>query len=287
MSQYIQLFTAALSQPLVNIDQALNEKDEIIAGLQHSLSQLEQLNAELNARVQHPLKTQDVEQEYQLVDDVTEPGVDVHVISMPYITPFDESPLPTSPPPNKPSRPQFKRSAIVASPSISIMSMPHITPFDESLLSTSPPSHKPQFKRSAIVANPIILPNSYTKSEACLMTDAQIVSEFKRITGLTELRCKHCGQRKQGGKAKPIEPFWINEIVIRCKNKGINIDEIPKTCDKRQSKNRKTNPSSNATYPGMREAAKSNNHETVRQLSALRCAAVEELGMNPSPWRYV
>ena len=260
MSQYIQLFTAALSQPLVNIDQALNEKDEIIAELRQRVSQLEQLNAELNARVQHPLKTQDVEQEYQLVDDVTEPGVDVPVISMPYITPFDESPLPTSPPPISP---------------------PPISPS-----STSPPRRQP-FKRTVIPANPIILPNSYTKSEACLMTDAQIVSEFKRITGLTELRCKHCGQRKQGGKAKPIEPFWINEIVIRCKNKGINIDEIPKTCDKRQSKNRKTNPSSNATYPGMREAAKSNNHETVRQLSALRCAAVEELGMNPSPWRYV
>jgi len=119
------------------------------------------------------------------------------------------------------------------------------------------------------------------------MTDAQIVSEFKRITGLTELRCKHCGEQKRGGKAKSIEPFWINAIVSRCKRSGIDIHEIPKTCDEMKSQNDAMNPISNAIYPGLREADELNDQERVQHLSAVRCAGVEELNKTPAPWRYV
>ena len=81
---YYSQYTAAISEPLVTIDQVLKEKDDEIVKLRQRIFQLEQINASLNLRM-HQLESSTSVQEHQLavltencefsVTPVEEPGV--------------------------------------------------------------------------------------------------------------------------------------------------------------------------------------------------------------------
>ena len=86
---YYSQYTAAISKPLVTIDQVLKEKDDEIVKLRQRIFQLEQINASLNLRV-HQLESSisvQAAHEHQLavlaenrefsVTPVEEPGVSV------------------------------------------------------------------------------------------------------------------------------------------------------------------------------------------------------------------
>ena len=83
----------------------------------------------------------------------------------------------------------------------------------------------------------------YTSDDVKAMTDEFLLGEFTRITGYTHLSCKHCkGER-------PIHPYWMVSIRIRCEKYGLYSDvKVPLSCDKQTLMNKKVNYINNTAY---------------------------------------
>jgi hypothetical protein len=118
--------------------------------------------------------------------------------------------------------------------------------------------------------------NSYSPEEIKCMNDAELLSNFIRITGRTKLYCAHCK------KETPLN-HWIHGIRTRCLKKvGLSSEmKIPKTCDAQQSNNRLCNPTNNLLYPLLRKGA------DAQTINRRRGERLGELGKKIRPYKYI
>ncbi len=124
----------------------------------------------------------------------------------------------------------------------------------------------------------------YKPHQIAVMTDVELASHFTRITGYKELSCKCC----KG--SRPILSNWIQSIRKRCMKKdglwfGMN---LPKTCDKQQSRNSKNNPIYNPiNNPAYLKIRSFKFTEEEKQDAIMkREELIKQIGVEPKPYRY-
>jgi hypothetical protein len=122
---------------------------------------------------------------------------------------------------------------------------------------------------------------SYTPEEVkmLLAEDYNLIAEWIRIKGLSELYCTHCK------KAKNVAHYWASEIRNCCQKHGLNPDtKVPKTCDQRQRENRMCNGANNKVYPLLRNERVS--EESKRELLKKKQEIFSKIGINIAPTKY-
>jgi hypothetical protein len=129
---------------------------------------------------------------------------------------------------------------------------------------------KRPLKKPDVEENP--LPTSYHPHEIETLTDEQLLSEFKRITGYSHLYCSHCR------KSTYIEERWSYSIRKRCTKHGLSIDMwIPSSCDRQLKQNEKSNKANNTAYSLLKKH--SFPPEVVERIKLARRQALHEVGI--------
>jgi len=122
--------------------------------------------------------------------------------------------------------------------------------------------------------------SGYTPQEVSKMDSYELIRNFIRITGKTELFCSHCKC------AKPLS-YYLHAIRTRClKKHGLSQDTIPpKTCDEQMAKNYMCNPINNRANYLLRNYRLTNQEE--QEIISLRIAGLEAIGIEAKPTLYV
>jgi len=123
----------------------------------------------------------------------------------------------------------------------------------------------------------------YTKHECAEMNDYQLAKHWIRITGATELFCRHCKGARNCKGSRPIMPYWMKAIRKRCLKVGLHKDiKVPKTCDEQTTRNDSCNPINNPSYSKLR-SKKEDSKSVIEQ----RKEDLESIGIKARPYRYV
>jgi|LauGreDrversion4_2_1035121.scaffolds.fasta_scaffold02916_15 hypothetical protein len=164
--------------------------------------------------------------------------------------------LSSLPPPTKakrtPKKPEVETSEVVTSEVVTSIKVKR-------------PLKKPDVEES-------LAPTCYYPHEIETLTDEQLLSEFKRITGYSHLYCSHCH------KTTYIEERWLYSIRKRCTKHGLSIDMwIPSSCDRQIKQNEKSNKANNVAYSLLKKH--SFPPEIVERIQLARRQALHELGI--------
>ena len=131
-------------------------------------------------------------------------------------------------------------------------------------------------------------PMSYTSEQVKMMDDYELLANFMRITGCTELSCTHCVKGKGGNKS--LITHWMKSIRARYSKKWKGIDglckekELPKTCDEQQSRNHVSNPVNNPAYSKLRSVRTSEVEK--KDIITSRKEMLEVIGIRTRPYRF-
>jgi hypothetical protein len=121
---------------------------------------------------------------------------------------------------------------------------------------------------------------SYSPQEVREMDDYDLIRNFIRITGKTELYCSHC-------KCAKHLTYYLHSIRTRClKKNGLSQETVlPKTCDEQMAKNYMCNPINNRANYLLRNCRLTDAEE--QEVIALRIAGLEAIGIEAKPTLYV